>query len=358
MITGFNTDIVYEGVTYHVQTEDKGLDTPLILSLIYDRGTILASKRSPYNDLLEDFDENVLSERLQRQHKLICAAIKAGRIEDLKRMTMKNSANKKTGNNPIVAPIEVEIVETSEPNSEKTGFETYIIPRELLENLPELQEQKKSADYLTTKLEEIKPTNLKFLEENLVPESPAEPPALLAFREMTIFVDRSEQIFSEVSDPFVRESGKIPMPDDGLIFEVPKIVGEPIIEEVRIVEEMILPAEAVMIVSENINHPKIVDNKLTITLLNDMKFKSGDRKTLNISVHRGNENFGLVKAHVIIKILGSSFRPIIFHAKTDSNGVAVVHLQLPNFNTGRAVLLIRALYEGEETDTRYVIEQD
>ncbi len=83
MITGFNTDIEYEGVTYHVQTEDKGLATPLILSLVYDRGTILASKRSPYEDLLiGDFDEKALTERLNKQHKLICAAVRAGRIED------------------------------------------------------------------------------------------------------------------------------------------------------------------------------------------------------------------------------------------------------------------------------------
>ncbi|MGI8466967.1 MAG: hypothetical protein ACR2N3_00760, partial [Pyrinomonadaceae bacterium] len=96
MITGFNTDIEYQGVTYHVQTEDKGVKTPLILSLVYNRGTILASKRSPYNDLLDgEFDEKELTERLQKQHKLICAAIRAGRIEDLKRMTTKESAAKR-----------------------------------------------------------------------------------------------------------------------------------------------------------------------------------------------------------------------------------------------------------------------
>src|SRR3712207_8634031 len=38
VITGFNTDIPFEGVTYHVQTEDKGLETPLILSLVYVGG--------------------------------------------------------------------------------------------------------------------------------------------------------------------------------------------------------------------------------------------------------------------------------------------------------------------------------
>ena len=87
MITGFNTDIEHKGVVYHVQTEDKGLDSPLILSLVYSGGAILASKRSRYEDLIEaGFNEEVLTERVKRQHRLICAAINAGRIEDLKRM--------------------------------------------------------------------------------------------------------------------------------------------------------------------------------------------------------------------------------------------------------------------------------
>lgn len=92
MITGFNTDIEHDGVTYHVQTEDKGLETPLLLTLVYTGGTILASKRSLYDDLIaEGFDEKLLAERLQRQHKLICAAIRSGRIEDLKLMSQREA---------------------------------------------------------------------------------------------------------------------------------------------------------------------------------------------------------------------------------------------------------------------------
>jgi hypothetical protein len=87
VITGFNTDIEHDGVVYHVQTEDKGLESPLILSLVYVGGAILAAKRSRYEDLIEaGFTEDVLTKRLKRQHQLICAAINAGRIEDLKRM--------------------------------------------------------------------------------------------------------------------------------------------------------------------------------------------------------------------------------------------------------------------------------
>ena len=90
VITGFNTDIEHEGVVYHVQTEDKGLESPLILSLVYVGGAILAAKRSRYEDLIEvGFSEEVLTKRLKRQHQLICAAINAGRIADLKRMGSK-----------------------------------------------------------------------------------------------------------------------------------------------------------------------------------------------------------------------------------------------------------------------------
>src|ERR1051325_409931 len=100
VITGFNTDIEYQGVVYHVQTEDKGLDSPLILSLVYAGGAILASKRSPYEDLIAaGFNEEVLTQRLQRQHRLICAAINAGRLEELKRMGGKQPTE--------VLPVEV-----------------------------------------------------------------------------------------------------------------------------------------------------------------------------------------------------------------------------------------------------------
>ncbi len=92
MITGYNTDVEYGGIVYHVQTEDKGLQTPMILSLVYVGGEILASKRSPYDDLVaRGFDKDILATRLQRQHKLICAAVHAGRIEDLKRLTERES---------------------------------------------------------------------------------------------------------------------------------------------------------------------------------------------------------------------------------------------------------------------------
>ncbi|HET7286689.1 MAG TPA: hypothetical protein VFI71_04430, partial [Pyrinomonadaceae bacterium] len=110
MITGFNTDIEHDGVVYHVQTEDKGLDSPIILSLVYVGGTILASKRSPYEDLIaEGFSDEVLAERLKRQHRLICAAINSGRIDDLKKMSGRSK----------IAPGKQDAVETTVTEEEE-----------------------------------------------------------------------------------------------------------------------------------------------------------------------------------------------------------------------------------------------
>lgn len=82
MLTGFNTDIEYEGTTYHVQTEDRGGKNPLIESLIYVGGEILASRRTEYRNLLEaGADENAIRILMERQHRAIVEAIRSGRLD-------------------------------------------------------------------------------------------------------------------------------------------------------------------------------------------------------------------------------------------------------------------------------------
>ena len=81
MITGFNTDVKHGDTVYHVQTEDKGLKNPLILSLIYVKGTILDAFRIRYEDFLasERFSEALLQKILESQHRQIVGAIKRGK---------------------------------------------------------------------------------------------------------------------------------------------------------------------------------------------------------------------------------------------------------------------------------------
>ncbi|HKP36690.1 MAG TPA: hypothetical protein VJT71_07520 [Pyrinomonadaceae bacterium] len=128
MITGYNTDVEHNGVTYHVQTEDKGLQSPVILSLVYAGGAILASKRSPYDDLIAGgFTVEALAERLQRQHKLICAAVHAGRIEELKQLGDRDNAKQS-------APPRPQEVDT-EAGTENEAAERFAVTEESEEGL-------------------------------------------------------------------------------------------------------------------------------------------------------------------------------------------------------------------------------
>ncbi len=309
MITGFNTDIVYQGVTYHVQTEDKGLDTPLILSLVYDRGTILASKRSPYEDLLQlGFDENVLLERLQKQHKVICAAIKAGRIADLKRMTLESAAKQKAASSKK---------ETTDIGVEEIKFEQQV-------SVPE---------------------NLETFAPKVEPKEIIEPKTEIAE-------------LPKVENPIIKDAElpKIEMPEKVWDAPIELTENEIVFDDVQIVEEeIILAAEAVEIITDFGTFEPLPKDNLSIELINDHGFKGGERKTLSILVANGNTSIS--NASVMVKVLGSAFRPLIFHAKTDNNGVAVIHLQLPHFRNGRAAILIKAMSSGEEAELRRVIAQ-
>jgi hypothetical protein len=83
MITGLNTNVKYSDIVYHVQTEDKGVNNPLIESLIYVKGAIVDSHRTPYRHLLqsETFRDSILQKILDYQHRQIVSAIKKGRFQ-------------------------------------------------------------------------------------------------------------------------------------------------------------------------------------------------------------------------------------------------------------------------------------
>src|SRR6266581_2978190 len=83
MVTGFNTDVKHQGRVYHVQTEDKGLGNPIIETLIYLGGEILAARRSSYADLVaQAAGEKQIAERIESQHNRMILDIKEGKYED------------------------------------------------------------------------------------------------------------------------------------------------------------------------------------------------------------------------------------------------------------------------------------
>jgi len=84
VLTGYNTDIDYAGTTYHVQTEDKGRSNPIVESLVYARGEILYSRRTSYQDLVDEkVESDAIAAIMDRQHRTIVETIRRGRLAQL-----------------------------------------------------------------------------------------------------------------------------------------------------------------------------------------------------------------------------------------------------------------------------------
>ncbi len=295
MITGFNTDIEHDGVVYHVQTEDKGLDSPIILSLVYSGGTILASKRSPYADLIEQgFSDEALAERLKRQHRLICAAIHSGRINDLKKMSGRP---KKEAPAPVSepAPLEVEPEVEAEVEPEVEPEVEVDVQAE-----PSVAEESFEIEYWP-------------VAQQWTPPPPAPPK-------------------EEVEEPVAEV-----LADDD------EATAEQFVEEEQVTEPLDREIQA---------------DGLAITLLDDDdQFYSGERYTLRVLIANwlNGEEKPVANAGVSIKILGTTFRPLIYTLKTESDGVATVITDIPQFSSGRAAVLVRVVVKDQAAELRRVI---
>lgn len=315
MITGFNTDIEYEGVVYHVQTEDKGLESPIILSLVYSGGAILASKRSPYEDLIrEGFSDEALSERLKRQHRLICAAIHTGRINDLKRMSARDPFGSPSEQPPVPLPSQdaqlSESTETS-PVSTEPEFEF-----EIGEAL--------SQKYQPLPIEEVEPD----VEEEGVEEEQAE--------------EEADQPLAEVVE---QEESPVQRPTVGS-YRISK-------KQPAVPPEPVAPSP-----TPPSPQPSVpLQQGLLVRLLDDVEFHSGDSPTIRVLVtnREGSQENPVINATVSVKVLGTTFRPLIYSLKTQRDGVASVATQIPQFTSGRAAVLIRAAAKEQSAEVRCII---
>jgi hypothetical protein len=84
MILGFNTEIESGGRVYHIQTSDKGSKNPVIETLIYQGGEILATRRTPYGDLIKrGYEEKKVIKLMEVQHRRSIFQVKKGTLEEM-----------------------------------------------------------------------------------------------------------------------------------------------------------------------------------------------------------------------------------------------------------------------------------
>jgi hypothetical protein len=85
MLPGFNHNVRYKGLVFHVQTEDGGLSAPLVTTQLFIGGRLVAIERSSYAELLAatppDARRAAVLERMQAQHKALLKQLVAGAFD-------------------------------------------------------------------------------------------------------------------------------------------------------------------------------------------------------------------------------------------------------------------------------------
>ncbi len=84
MIVGFNTDVKFRDEMFHIQTEDKGQDNPLVETLVYHSGEILLSRRIGYGHLLKKSDlRKRIKDIMKTQHDEVITELRGGKFMHL-----------------------------------------------------------------------------------------------------------------------------------------------------------------------------------------------------------------------------------------------------------------------------------
>ena len=119
MLVGYNTNVPYKGKLYHVQTEDNGIKNPVIITLLYFKGTILASKKINYTHLAgsPDYKEKI-RELMKEQHKTVIKELIKGKYTDDDVSDSSPSAEEVTDGPPVLEGMSSEIIQIRTQSSD------------------------------------------------------------------------------------------------------------------------------------------------------------------------------------------------------------------------------------------------
>ncbi len=83
MSSGFNTDVKVGEHVFHVQTEDRGPNHPIIDTVVYQQGRILHRRASNYEQGADavPFSAAELRRRVEEQHRAVIEAIRSGALD-------------------------------------------------------------------------------------------------------------------------------------------------------------------------------------------------------------------------------------------------------------------------------------
>jgi hypothetical protein len=82
-LTGFNNNVRYRGMRFHIQTEDSGITRPHITTQLFaDGGYVIKSLRTDYREYVDHPERAVLVHRLMRdQHRAMALDLRDGKLD-------------------------------------------------------------------------------------------------------------------------------------------------------------------------------------------------------------------------------------------------------------------------------------
>ncbi|MBI3652778.1 MAG: hypothetical protein HY231_17280 [Acidobacteria bacterium] len=304
MITGFNTDVPHQDRVYHVQTEDRGTkDNPVLESLVYIGGTIIAKKLTPYADKLsQGANEAAIATLLKKQHQVIIAAIKAGRIEDLVKHSARYSEERPA-----------QVARAQEALSVAVHDAQAMRQAELKPALPMQQTEPQPA----LPMQEMKP----------------EPPPKRKSGFLSPPATKGKSGF--LSEP--KRTGSLLNRAPGMEKPAVQTVAPP------------RPAKgnSGLLKTGSLNLDEVISDylkrsseqeKLDVKVIAPSVFIAGKTITLRIEVQQGDKVEP--DAIVTVKIIGTAFKPQVFIGRAAADGVATFNLTLPAFSSGTAAIVI------------------
>jgi hypothetical protein len=255
MLTGYNQDVQVGDELIHVQTEDKGRDKAILETLVYRGGTIIAAKRTSYADQLAagTLTDASLGELLKKQHQIIVAILKAGKLDELVRASQRAASREDdVAEQPSPPP-------PSEP-----------VPEPVLEPAPELDAAGRAV-----------------------------------MRRVTGSLSGELDLDKIISDYL--QSG-------------------------------------------------MQKEKLRLRLLGRSDFLAGDSILLQVQTTRGTGQ-PIEGASIVVKVIGTAFKPQIFPGRTDAEGVASFTITLPTFTAGSAAVVVQASSRYGDGEIKHLIRR-
>ena len=82
-LVGFNNNVRYRGLRFHIQTEDSGVTKPHIITHLFaDGGRVIKSVRTDYSEYVDHPDRATMIQRMMRdQHRAMAIDLRDGRFD-------------------------------------------------------------------------------------------------------------------------------------------------------------------------------------------------------------------------------------------------------------------------------------